>query len=79
MARKKSKKPELVKIAYGISLKDNSYYEENLEGELLLFDNYEQIAEYAKTNNINFEDITVHEFEVEPMPFDLSDVPEVEF
>lgn len=76
MARRKTIK---TRKAYAISLDDNDYYEDNLEGELLLFDNYEQIAEYAKTNDINFERISVREFEVEELPFDLSDVPEVEF
>lgn len=68
-----------VKKAYAISLNDNDYYEQNLEDELLLFDNYDQIAQYAVTNNIDFESITVHEFDVEEPPFDLSDVDEVEF
>lgn len=68
-----------VKKAYAISLNDNDYYEQNLENELLLFDNYEQIAQYAATNGIDFESITVHEFDVEELPFDLSDVDEVEF
>lgn len=68
-----------VKKAYAISLNDNDYYEQNLENELLLFDNYDQITQYAVTNNIDFESITVHEFDVEELPFDLSDVDEVEF
>lgn len=68
-----------VKKAYAISLNDNDYYEQNLENELLLFDNYDQIAQYATTNNIDFESITVHEFDVEELPFDLSDIDEVEF
>lgn len=68
-----------VKKAYAISLNDNDYYEQNLENELLLFDNYDQIAQYAVTNNIDFESITVHEFDVEELPFNLSDVDEVEF
>jgi len=68
-----------VKKAYAISLNDNDYYEQNLEDELLLFDNYDQIAQYAVTNGIDFESITVHEFDVEELPFDLSNVDEVEF
>lgn len=76
MARRKTIK---TRKAYAISLDDNDYYEVNLEDELLLFDNYEQIAEYAKANDINFERISVREFEVEELPFDLSNVPEIEF
>lgn len=68
-----------IKKAYAISLDDNDYYEQNLEDELLLFDNYDQIAEYAGANDINFDSITVHEFDVEELPFDLLDVDEVEF
>lgn len=68
-----------IKKAYAISLDDNDYYEQNLENELLLFDDYDQIAQYAVTNNIDFESITVHEFDVEELPFDLSDIDEVEF
>lgn len=68
-----------IKKAYAISLDDNDYYEQNLDDELLLFDNYDQIAEYATANNINFESITVHEFNVEELTFDLSDIDEVEF
>lgn len=68
-----------IKKAYAISLDDNDYYEQNLEDELLLFDNYDQIAEYAVANDINLDSITVHEFDVEELPFDLSDVDEVEF
>ena len=64
-----------IKIVYGISLGDNSYYEENLEGELLVFDNLQQISDYATVNDIPFEDIVVHEFEV----VNEDDIPEVEF
>lgn len=60
---------------YGISLGDNSYYEENLEGELLVFDNLQQISDYASVNDIPFESIMVHEFEV----VNEDDIPEVEF
>lgn len=64
-----------IKIVYGISLEDNAYYEENLEGELLVFDNLQQISDYASVNDILFESIRVHEFEV----IDGNDIPEVEF
>lgn len=64
-----------IKIVYGISLEDNAYYEENLEGELLVFDNLQQISDYASVNDIPFESIRVHEFEV----IDENDIPEVEF
>lgn len=64
-----------IKIVYGISLEDNAYYEENLEGELLIFDNLQQISDYASVNDIPFESIRVHEFEV----IDGNDIPEVEF
>jgi hypothetical protein len=67
--------PKPIKIVYGISLGDNSYYEENLEGELLVFDNLQQISDYATVNDIPFEDIVVHEFEV----VNEDDIPEVEF
>lgn len=64
-----------IKIVYGISLEDNAYYEENLEGELLVFDNLQQISDYASVNDIPFESIRVHEFEV----IDGNDIPEVGF
>lgn len=64
-----------IKIVYGISLEDNAYYEENLEGELLVFDNLQQISDYASVNDIPFESIRIHEFEV----IDENDIPEVEF
>ena len=67
--------PKPIKIVYGISLGDNSYYEENLEGELLVFDNLQQISDYATVNDIPFKDIVVHEFEV----VNEDDIPEVEF
>ena len=67
--------PKPIRIVYGISLGDNSYYEENLEGELLVFDNLQQISDYATVNDIPFEDIVVHEFEV----VNEDDIPEVEF
>ena len=66
--------------AYIILLDDNELPEYNLEEELLVFDNYEQIAEYAKTNDINFERISVLTIDVEEFEnTDLSDAPEVEF
>ena len=67
--------PKPIKIVYGISLEDNAYYEENIEGELLVFDNLQQISDYASVNDIPFESIRVHEFEV----IDGNDIPEVEF
>lgn len=72
-----SKRKQNTRIAYGISLYDNDYYETNLEDELLLFDTYEQIGEYASVNDIDFEAITVHEFEVEEFAGDINDIPEI--
>lgn len=61
---------------YAIFLDDNDFMERNLEDEILLFDNYEQIGEYAVTNDINFERITVVSLEAYE---ELDDIPEVEF
>lgn len=54
-----------MKIAYAISIGDKEDYEYNVADEILLFDNYEQIATYAKVNNIDFDQLYVHEVEVE--------------
>lgn len=75
----KSKREVITRIAYGISLDNNEYYEENVAKEILLFDDYMQIAEYAKANDINFERITVHPVEVEELPDNWDNIPEVEF
>ena len=73
------KRKTKTRTAYMISLEGKTDFEYNLEGEVLIFDNYDQIAEYAKVNDINFETINVYPVEVEDIPFDLSDVDEVEF
>ena len=66
--------------AYVILLDDNGVPEYNLEEELLVFDNYDQIAEYAKANDINLERISVTTIDVEEFDdTDFSNVPEVEF
>lgn len=73
------KRKTKTRTAYIISLEGKTDFEYNLEGEVLIFDNYDQIAEYANVNGINFETINVYPVEVEDIPFDLSDVDEVEF
>lgn len=68
------------RTAYAIILDDNNNAEYNVDDELLLFDNYEQIAEYANTNDINYERISVVPVEVyDETDLDFSDIPEVEF
>lgn len=73
------KRKTKTRTAYMISLEEKTDFEYNLEGEVLIFDNYDQIAEYANVNDINFETINVYPVEVEDIPFDLSNVDEVEF
>lgn len=75
MKRDKSK----TRIAYAISLGENTHYEDNLEGELLLFDNLDQIAEYCNVNDIDVEQVSVHEFEVYKNPIDCTNEDEIEF
>lgn len=75
MKRNKKK----TRIAYAISLGDNTHYEDNLEGELLLFDNLDQIAEYCNVNYINVEEVSVHEIEVYKEPIDCTNEEEIEF
>ena len=68
------------RTAYAIVLDDNNDAEYNVDDELLLFDNYEQIAEYANTNDINYERITVIPVDVyDEADLDFPDIPEVEF
>lgn len=59
------KKGKQTRTGYLISLDGNSYYEDNLEGELLIFDNLEQVAEYCNVNSINYDVVSVHEVEIE--------------
>ena len=67
------------RTAYIISLEGKTDFEYNLEGEILVFDNYDQIAEYANVNDIDFATVNVYPVEVEDIPLDLSDADEVEF
>jgi len=73
------KRQNKTRTAYIISLEGKTDFEYNLEGETLVFDNYDQIAEYANVNNINFATVNVYPVEVEDVSFDLSDTDEVEF
>lgn len=73
------KRQNKTRTAYIISLEGKTDFEYNLEGETLVFDNYDQIAEYANVNNINFATVNVYPVEVEDVSFDLSDADEVEF
>lgn len=75
MKRNKKK----TRIAYAISLGENTRYEVNLESELLLFDNLDQIAEYCNVNDINIEQVSVHEFEVYKDPIGCANEEEIEF
>lgn len=73
------KRQNKTRTAYIISLEGKTDFEYNLEGETLVFDNYDQIAEYANVNDIDYATVNVYPVEVEDIPFDLSDADEVEF
>lgn len=53
------------KMGYIIRVGNSPDFEYNVDDEILVFETTEQIKEYAKTNNINTDDLTVYEVELE--------------
>lgn len=53
------------KMGYIIRVGNNTDFEYNVDDEILVFETTEQIKEYAKTNNINTDDLTVYVVELE--------------
>lgn len=53
------------KMGYIIRVGNSTDFEYNVDDEILVFETTEQIKEYAKTNNINTDDLTVYVVELE--------------
>lgn len=53
------------KMGYIIRVGNNADFEYNVDDEILVFETPEQIKEYAITNDINIDDLTVFVIELE--------------